>query len=102
MNDTESKSQNCGQSGGGFKPKRVRLFVKPYCGWCHDAAEWLEARGIAHETLDVMADSAARQEMVELSGQALAPVIDVDGNILGNFDSEQLAVFWEKLQQTAK
>ena len=102
MNDTESKSQNGGSSVVGVKPKRVRLFVKPYCGWCHEAAEWLEARGIAHETIDVMANSAARQEMVELSGQALAPVIDVDGKVLGNFDAEQLAVFWEKLPQAGK
>lgn len=99
MNEAETHSQNGGPSGIGVKPNRVRLFVKPYCGWCHEAAEWLGARGIHYETLDVMADAAARREMAELSGQTLAPVIDVDGNILANFDTDQLAAFWEQLQQ---
>ena len=61
--------------------ERIRLFIKPYCGWCHEAIEWLDSRGIKYETLDVISDSAARKEMFQLSGQTLAPVIDVDGEI---------------------
>ena len=34
--------------------------------------------------------------MVKLSGQSLAPVIDVDGKILADFGPEELAAFWEK------
>lgn len=79
-----------------MKPEKVRLFIKPYCGWCHEAQVWLEARNILHETLDVTADSAARKEMFELSGQSLAPVIDVDGEILADFDTGQLERFWEQ------
>ena len=54
---------------------KIRLFIKPYCPWCHKAVAWLDARGIKYETLDVIADSAANTEMVNLSGQRLAPVI---------------------------
>ena len=79
-----------------MKPEKVRLFIKPYCGWCHEAQEWLEARNIPHETLDVTSDSAARKEMFELSGQSLAPVIDVDGEVLADFDTGQLERFWEQ------
>jgi glutaredoxin len=77
----------------------VRLFIKPYCGWCHKAMRWLDERGIKYETLDVIADSEACDEMVELSGQTLAPVIDVDGEILADFGPDELAKFWEKLQR---
>jgi glutaredoxin 3 len=35
--------------------------------------------------------------MVKLSGQTLAPVIDVDGKILADFGPEELEKFWEKL-----
>jgi hypothetical protein len=35
-------------------------------------------------------------EMVRLSGQTLAPVIDVDGKILADFGPEELEKFWEK------
>ncbi len=78
--------------------RHVRLFIKPYCGWCHEAREWLDERGIAYETLDVISDSAARQEMLQLSGQPLAPVIEVDGRVLADFDTDQLEEFWKRLE----
>ena len=57
------------------KAKRVRLFIKPYCGWCHKAERWLDERGIDYESVDVISDEAAYDEMIQLSGQELAPVI---------------------------
>ena len=80
------------------KPKRVRLFIKPYCPWCHRATRWLDERGVEYETVDVTGDEAAYDEMIRLSGQELAPVIEVDGHVLADFGPEQLAVFWEELQ----
>ena len=77
---------------------KIRLFIKPYCGWCHKAMRWLDERGIQYETLDVIADAAAFREMVALSGQSLAPVIDVNGRILADFGPEELAKFWESLK----
>ena len=84
-----------------MKLERVRLFIKPYCGWCHEAVDWLNAKGVQYETLDVIADSKARKEMAELSGQTLAPVIDVDGEILADFDTDQLEEFWKRLEREA-
>ena len=81
------------------KAKRVRLFVKPYCGWCQKAVRWLEERGVAYEAIDVIADEAAYDEMIRISGQELAPVIDVDGQILADFCPDQLAEFWRKQEQ---
>ncbi len=81
------------------KPKHIRLFIKPYCGWCHEAMDWLNERGIKYETLDVTNDPAARKQMRELSGQTLAPVIDVDGEILADFDTGQLEIFWSNVQK---
>lgn len=77
---------------------KIRLFIKPYCPWCHRAVDWLKAHGIKFETLDVISDSEAFDEMIDLSGQSLAPVIDVDGEILADFGPEELARFWEKLK----
>lgn len=76
---------------------KIRLFIKPYCGWCQKAMRWLDARGIQYETLDVIADSKALTEMVNLTGQRMAPVIDVDGQILADFGPEELEKFWEQL-----
>jgi glutaredoxin len=81
------------------KPKKVRLFVKPYCGWCHKAERWLDQHEIDYETVDVISDEAAYDEMINLSGQELAPVIDVDGEILADFGPDQLARFWDQLEK---
>jgi glutaredoxin len=80
---------------------KIRLFIKPYCGWCHKAMQWLDARGIKYETLDVIEDQEAFDEMYELSGQTLAPVIDVDGEVLADFGPDELARYWNKIS-TAK
>ena len=85
-----------------MKPIKVRLFIKPYCGWCHQASRWLDKHGVEYETLDVIADPAARKEMFQLSGQTLAPVIDVDGKVLADFDTDQLELFWKDLELAAK
>ena len=85
-----------------MKAERIRLFIKPFCGWCHEAIEWLDARGIKYEVLDVISDSAARREMHQLSGQTLAPTIDVDGEILADFGVDELEEFWQRLEQQEK
>jgi glutaredoxin 3 len=81
---------------------KVRLFIKPYCPWCHKARQWLDDHDIKYEVLNVIADDEAYAEMVRLSGQELAPVIDVDGRVLADFGPEELENFWEKLNQETR
>jgi glutaredoxin len=81
------------------KSKRIRLFVKPYCGWCHKAVRWLEEHEVKYEEIDVISDEAAFEEMIQLSGQDLAPVLEVDGEVLADFGPDQLAEFWKKLEK---
>ena len=61
---------------------------------------WLDEHDIAYEKIDVIADEAAFDEMVRLSGQELAPVIEVDGKVLADFGPEELAKFLEKISTT--
>ena len=82
-----------------MKPNPVRLFIKPYCAWCHKAVQWLNNHDVEYETVDVMADDAAFDEMVKLSGQELAPVIDVNGRILADFGPNDLERFWSQLSK---
>jgi len=81
------------------KQKRIRLFVKPYCGWCHKAERWLEEQKVSYQRIDVIADESAHDEMIRISGQDLTPVLDVGGQVLADFGPEQLADFWERLEQ---
>ncbi len=57
--------------------------------------DWLNARKIAYERIDVTADPNAFVEMTRLSAQTLAPVIQVDGKILADFGAKELAEFWK-------
>ena len=75
-----------------MKPKHVRLFIKPGCPWCDEAIEWLDARQIQYETLDVIRNAAARAEMLELTGQTRAPSVEWDGHVLADFGDDELEV----------
>jgi len=79
-----------------MQPKSIRLFIKPGCPWCDEAIEWLDARGIRYETLDVIRNATARREMHELTGQTKAPSIDVDGQILADFGADELEEWWKE------
>jgi len=81
------------------KSKKIRLFIKPFCGWCDRAVYWLDSHGVDYEKIDVMADEAAYDEMISLSGQDLAPVLDVEGEILADFGPDQLPGFWRRLEK---
>ena len=60
---------------------------------------WLDDHDISYEKLDVTADEAAFAEMVRLSGQELAPVLEVDGKVLADFGPEELPGFFESLKR---
>jgi glutaredoxin len=60
---------------------------------------WLDDREVSYEKIDVIADESAFDEMIRLSGQDLAPVIDVDGEILADFGPDQLAEFFSRLER---
>ena len=60
---------------------------------------WLDDNGIAYQVLDVVADEKAYEEMYRLSGQTVAPVIEVDGKVLADFGAKELAKFWKTLEK---
>ena len=63
---------------------------------------WLDEHDIKYEKLDVIADEAAFDEMVRLSGQELAPVIEVGGQVLADFGPEELEKFWGKINKETR
>ena len=70
------------------------VYIKLGCFWCTDALQWLRARSIAHEALDVFADRAAFDRMRAISGQTKAPTLEMpDGKVLADFDIGQLELF---------
>jgi len=71
--------------------KKVEIYTTPTCHFCHMAKEFFKANGIEYIEHDVAADTAKRQEMVEMTGQLGVPVIVIDSKdaIIG-FDEKAL------------
>lgn len=55
------------------------------------AKEYFKTNNVEYAELNVATDEAARNAMIEKSGQMGVPVIEVDGNIVIGFDQELLA-----------
>ncbi|MEA2038142.1 MAG: glutaredoxin domain-containing protein [Nanoarchaeota archaeon] len=69
----------------------VTVYSTPTCPGCVKVKEFLKQNNVEFEDKNVAEDDAARNEMVEKSGQMGVPVIMVEGNdpIVG-FDVEVL------------
>jgi glutaredoxin-like YruB-family protein len=68
----------------------IIIYSTPTCSWCQAAKDYLYAREIEFEDVDVSADMGRAMEMVEKSGQQGVPVIDIDGEIIVGFDRPQI------------
>ena len=73
--------------------KGVKLYTRAFCGWCIEAKEYLRARGIRFEEIDVGSNPEAAEEMRRLSDQHYVPTLIVDGRVLTDFDVNQLERF---------
>lgn len=72
----------------------MKLYVKTWCPWCVDAIDWLKTRGYRFELIDVLADRANYDRMIEISGQRLTPTLELaTGEVLPDFDVRQLEKF---------
>ena len=68
----------------------VRIYTTPACVYCKMAKEFFAKNSVAYEEKNVAQDAAARDEMIQKSGQLGVPVIDVDGKIIVGFDQPEL------------
>lgn len=69
---------------------RVVIYSTPTCPWCYRTKEFLDEKKIAYQDINVAADSAAAQEMIEKSGQMGVPVIEINGSIIVGYDPEAI------------
>ena len=74
----------------------VTIYTTPTCVYCRMAKDYFKTNNVEYTELNVATDEAARNAMVEKSGQMGVPVIEVDGNIVIGFDQELLADLLKK------
>ena len=80
----------------------MKVFIKPGCPWCIEAAQWLKNNGYEFDEVNVLADSDAFDEMQRLSGQTKTPTMVMEnGLLLADFGVDELVPFLEENGITA-
>ena len=69
----------------------VTIYTTPTCVYCKMTKEYFKANNVAYTEKDVAIDAAARQEMMDRSGQMGVPVIDINGELIVGFNKEKIA-----------
>jgi glutaredoxin 3 len=66
---------------------KVEMYTTMWCGYCARARGLLQRKGVAFADIDVEADSARRDEMIERAGgRTSVPQIFIDGVHVGGSD----------------
>lgn len=68
----------------------IKIYSTPSCGYCKVAKELLTSHNIPYTDIDVSVDAAAREDMIEKSGQMGVPVFEIDGQIIVGYNQQLL------------
>lgn len=64
----------------------ITIYTTPTCAFCHMAKEYFKGRSVAYKESDITSDEAGFKWVVEKTGQAAVPVIDIAGEVIIGFD----------------
>lgn len=70
--------------------QKVAIYTTPTCGYCKMAKAFFKENNIAYDEHNVVEDEAARDYMIDKSGQAGVPVIAVGDELVVGFDEDRL------------
>ena len=70
--------------------KNIIVFHGPGCSVCHEQMQFLTHHGIAFTAKDVVADLAARTELLGLGSKTL-PTTVIDGEVIIGFEKQRLS-----------
>jgi glutaredoxin 3 len=68
----------------------INIYSTPTCAFCHMAKEYLKSRDIAFKDIDITNDEEGFKWVIEKTGQAAVPVIDIDGEVIIGFDRPRI------------
>ena len=74
------------------KPKII-AYLKPTCGWSQGVRAVFEKYRLAYEDRDIANDPSNHSEMVQRSGQAFSPCVEIDGHMLPDVSGADVEVY---------
>lgn len=66
------------------------IYTTPTCVYCKMAKDFFQKNSVEYEEKNVATDAAARDAMIQKSGQMGVPVIEIDEKIIIGFDQPRL------------
>ena len=64
----------------------VLIYSSAFCGFCAAAKSLLNAKGVAFEEIDILAEPQRRREMIDRTGRRTVPQIFIGERHIGGFD----------------
>lgn len=74
----------------------IILYTKQGCPWCDDVRALLQEKNVSFEERECRNNADHFEELVKKSGQTLTPTLDIDGEILADSDTRQVAEYFKK------
>ena len=68
----------------------IKAYLKPSCGWSNGVRAIMRKYHLAYDDVDIVNNRANYAEMVQKSGQPLAPCVEVDGVMLADVSGEEV------------
>jgi glutaredoxin-like YruB-family protein len=68
----------------------VVIYSRPTCPFCNAAKEFLTKKGVVFKDVDVEKDKVQRDRIFRKIGEALVPIIEINGKTMIDFDKEEL------------
>ena len=69
---------------------KIIAYLKPTCGWSMGVRAIMKKYGLEYEDRDIINNAAQYAEMVEKSGQALSPCVEINGSMLADVSGEEV------------
>ncbi|WP_020675170.1 glutaredoxin 3 [Geopsychrobacter electrodiphilus] len=66
--------------------KKIEIYTKNYCPYCHRAKGLLQSKNAQFSEYDLTADPAKEAEMRQRSGRTTVPEIFIDDRLIGGCD----------------
>ncbi len=79
----------------------VKVYTTPTCPYCKKAKAWLKEHKVKFEEINVLENEAARDHIVEKSGQTGVPQIEIGDKVIVGFDEEALQAQFGKKKKAA-
>jgi len=68
----------------------VVVYTTSWCPWCKKTLHWLDEKRVSYVNKDIEANPAWRTELVEKTGRASIPVVEIDGQQIRGFDQSAM------------